>query len=129
MGRRQLGSTYLSMQHPELVPKHHDLELLELLRAGTQRYELEHAAQHQIAKRPEQEPTRQDQRDGRTTLRPTRALQRWNRVNAPHRLVLLEAPRLGQRRGAVFFSQSLCNASRRIAIAWATAARVARVLL
>src|SRR6266545_657205 len=66
------------------MPEHHDLKLLELPRAGTQRYELEHAAQHQIAERPEQESSPQDQRDGRTTLRPARASQRRNRVNAPH---------------------------------------------
>src|SRR5438874_5391905 len=66
------------------MPVHHDLKLLELPRAGAQRYELEHAAQQQIAERPEQEPSPQDQRDGRTTLRPARASPRRNRVNAPH---------------------------------------------
>ena len=32
----------------ELVPQHDDLEFLEVLRAGTQRCTLEHAAEHQV---------------------------------------------------------------------------------
>jgi hypothetical protein len=38
-------STCLSTQYRELVPEHHDLELLEVLRAGTKQYDLKHAAE------------------------------------------------------------------------------------
>jgi hypothetical protein len=44
---------------------------------------LEQAAAHQIGERPEQEPAPRNQRDGTTTLRPTRTSQAANRVNAP----------------------------------------------
>jgi hypothetical protein len=37
------------------VPEHNDLEVLEVLGAGTQRHELEQAAEHQIAERPGQD--------------------------------------------------------------------------
>ena len=56
IGRRQLRSTCLSAQYRELVSEHDELEFLEVLRAGTQRHELQHAAEHQVAERPEQEP-------------------------------------------------------------------------
>lgn len=96
IGRRQLRSTCLSAQYRELVSEHHDLKLLEILRAGTQRHELEHAAEHQVAERPEQEPTPRDQRDRRTTLRPTHVSQTQNRINAPHTRGI--APPTGGRR-------------------------------
>src|SRR5260370_14850656 len=83
ISRRQLRSTCLSMQDRELVPEHNDLELLELLRAGTKQYELKHAAEDQVAERPDQESTPRDQRDGRTTLRSTQAPRTPNRLTHP----------------------------------------------
>src|SRR5438132_7697250 len=62
-GRRDRSSSVAVDVPVDVAPRAragaHDLKLLELLRTGTQRYELEHAAQHQIAERPEQEPTPQ----------------------------------------------------------------------
>ena len=94
-----------------------DLEFLELLRAGTQRHELEHAAQHQVAERPEQEPTPRDQRDGRTTVRPTRVSQTRNRVNAPHSASVTAGRR--------FPSSRRTSARRELAARWGGGSRPA----
>jgi hypothetical protein len=86
IGRRQPRSPRLPTEDGQLVPEHDDLELLEVVRAGTQRCELEHAAEQQVAERPEQRPAPLDQRDGSTTLRSRSASQPEDRVNAPHTL-------------------------------------------
>src|SRR6266536_6540011 len=39
------------------MAEHDDLEFLEVLRTWTQEHELQYAADHHVAKRPEQEPT------------------------------------------------------------------------
>jgi hypothetical protein len=46
------------------MPKHDDLQLLGPFRTTAQEYELEQAAQRQIAKRPEQEQLLGNQRHG-----------------------------------------------------------------
>ena len=85
VGRCQPRPTRLPTKHRQLMSKDDDLQLLEVLRARPQEYELEHAAERQVAERPEQEPTPRNQRDGRTTLRSAHMSQSRNRVNAPHR--------------------------------------------
>jgi hypothetical protein len=55
IGSAQLGPSELATQHRELVTKHDDLELLELLRTEGQRRELQKAPEHEVAERPEQE--------------------------------------------------------------------------
>ena len=72
IGHRELRSPRLTPQHRELVPEHDDLQLLERLGATTKQHQLEQAAAHQTGERPEQEPAPRNQRDGPTTLRPTR---------------------------------------------------------
>jgi hypothetical protein len=72
IGHRELRSPRLTPQHRELVPEHDDLQLLERLGATTKQHQLEQAAAHQTGARPEQEPAPRNQRDGPTTLRPTR---------------------------------------------------------
>jgi hypothetical protein len=64
IAHRQRRPTRLSARHRDLVPEHHNLKLLELVRAQSQRQKLQRAAERQIAERPEQEPAPQDQRDG-----------------------------------------------------------------
>src|SRR6266516_5881350 len=52
--RPQLRTTCLAAKHRQLMPEHHDLELLEVLRPGTQEQKLKQAAQRQVAERREQ---------------------------------------------------------------------------
>src|SRR6266566_4914145 len=81
----------LSAQHRQLVSKHDDLELFEVLRARTQEHELEHAAQRQVAERPEQEQTAQgNDWDGTNDSTAAPHVQSRNRVNASRRLYFLE---------------------------------------
>jgi hypothetical protein len=69
VARPQLRSTCLAAQHRQLMPQHHDLQLLEALRPLPQEHDLQQAAQRRVAKRPEQEQLLGDQRDGTPTLR------------------------------------------------------------
>ena len=64
IGRPQPRPSNLTAQHRQLVAKHHDLQLLELLRAKTQRRELQHASKHDVAERPQQRPAPPWRRDG-----------------------------------------------------------------
>jgi hypothetical protein len=77
IGRRQLGPTGLTPWHGEFVPEHHDLQLLELLRAKAQRGELENTPKYHVAERPEQgqnSPRRQDRpHDSTDHNRPNRS--------------------------------------------------------
>jgi len=45
------------------MPEHDDLKLLEVLRAWTKEDELRNPPKHQVAERPEQEPTPQARRE------------------------------------------------------------------
>jgi hypothetical protein len=58
-----------------LAPQHHNLEFLKALGAQTERHNAE------------QKTSSRNQRDGRTTVRPTYTSPTRNRVNAPHKLV------------------------------------------
>jgi hypothetical protein len=61
---------HLPAQDSELMPKHDDLQLLELIRTPAQKHELQQAAQSQVAKRPEQEKGSSESAErGRPTLR------------------------------------------------------------
>ena len=82
IGRPQLRPSDLTAQHRQLVAEHHDLQLLELLRAKTQRRELQHAAKHEVAERPQQRPAP----PWATRRAPTLRIRGRNRVNAPHRV-------------------------------------------
>jgi hypothetical protein len=75
IGRRQLRTTYLPAKHRQLMPKHDDLQLLELARARAEQDESEQAAEGQVAERPEQEQLLKRSKGGRTTLRPPLAAQ------------------------------------------------------
>ena len=74
-------------KHRQLMPKHDDLQLVELARARTEQNEPEHAAERQITERPEQEQLLGFRGSGRTTLRSVRTDPSRNRVNAPVRMV------------------------------------------
>ncbi len=81
ISRPKLKPSGLPAQHRQLATEHHDLQLLELLRAKTQRRELQHTPKHDIAERPEQR-----QCSFKTTARVTRlyGAEGQDRVNAPH---------------------------------------------
>jgi hypothetical protein len=83
IGHRALRSPCLRSKQRELMPEHDDLQLPERLRATTKQHESQQAAAHQIDERPEQEPAPRNQRDGPTTLRPTRTSHAANRVDTP----------------------------------------------
>jgi hypothetical protein len=86
IGGPQLRPSDLSTQHRELVAEHHDLQLLELVRAKAQRRELQNASKYEVTERPDQEPAPSGRRDGRTTLRSRMGGRTRNPVNAPHTL-------------------------------------------
>lgn len=48
-----MGPSELATEQGEFVAEHDDLELLELIRAETQRRELQEAPKHEVGKRPE----------------------------------------------------------------------------
>src|SRR5262249_23576997 len=74
----------LTTQDGQLVPQHHDLQLLEAIRARAQEHQSQQTTQHQIAERPEQVRLLRDQRDGTPTPRANQTAGASNRVSAPH---------------------------------------------
>jgi hypothetical protein len=90
----------LATQDSELVPKHDDLQLFELMRTWAEQHDLQQAAQSRVAERPEQESVtprsgrgRGDRLYARTYIRtdsgadptPQSGLPSpENRINAPH---------------------------------------------
>ncbi len=74
----------LSTKHRELMPKHDDLQLLELPRARTKQGELQEAADQQIAERPEQAELLGVSGTGAHDSTTKACEPGPNRVNAPH---------------------------------------------
>ncbi len=54
----------LAAQHGELMAKHHDLQLLEILRTAAKQHKLQQAAEHQVPERPHQEQLLEISRTG-----------------------------------------------------------------
>jgi hypothetical protein len=87
----------LSTEHRELVPKDDDLELLEVLGAGTKQDEPQQAADKQVAERAEQKTTPRSQRDGRTNLRLTARSRAGTELKHPTRALWAYRYRVGGR--------------------------------
>jgi hypothetical protein len=68
------------------MPKHDDLQFLELGRTTTKQDELEHAAEREVPERQEQGQLLGISGTGAPTVRPAYPPPSRNRVNAPHTL-------------------------------------------
>jgi hypothetical protein len=104
----ELRPICLAAQHRQLVPKQHDLRLLEALRPRAQEQELQQAAERR-SRASETTATSRDQRDGPPTLRTRREFQGPNRVNVP---AARPADAGSRARGAAPTARHLSHASR-----------------